>query len=98
MQKRKKITRKKNLLPKIKVGTLVHDLNMDHLILCIEDGDEKLLFIQGEVRYIWPKNHSSLAAVGWLSLGFTYILTSPPTFLVQFWAEKNPMFEESNEK
>ena len=55
MQKRKKITRKKNLLPKIKVGTLVHDLNMDHLILCIEDRDEKLLFIQGEVRYIWPK-------------------------------------------
>ena len=48
--------------------------------------------------YWIAKNHSSLAAVGWLSLGFTYILTSPPTFLVQFWAEKNPMFEESNEK
>jgi len=43
-------------------------------------------------------NYTTLGALGWLSLGFTYILTSPPTFLVEFWAEKNPMFEESNEK
>jgi predicted signal transduction protein with EAL and GGDEF domain len=43
-------------------------------------------------------NYNAVAAFGWLSLGLTYIITSPPTFLVQFWAEKNPVFEESNEK
>jgi len=55
LQKRKKRTGKKNLLPKIKVGTLVHDINMDHLILCVEDKEDKLIFIQGETKYIWPK-------------------------------------------
>ena len=42
--------------------------------------------------------YSGMVGLAWLSIGFTYILTSPPTFLVEFWAEKNPMFEESNEK
>tara|TARA_R100001443_G_scaffold45639_1_gene58582 strand:- start:139 stop:306 length:168 start_codon:yes stop_codon:yes gene_type:complete len=37
------------------VGTLVHDINMDHLILCVEDKEDKLIFIQGETKYIWPK-------------------------------------------
>ena len=55
MQERKKRKRKKNLLPKIKVGTLVHDLSLDHLILCVEDKGDKLIFIQGETKYIWPK-------------------------------------------
>lgn len=42
--------------------------------------------------------YSGMAGLAWLSIGFTYILTSPPTFLTQFWAEKNPMFEEFTEK